>query len=291
MGGPDRPGNDRSGSDRRGAVTRVVAAVLAAVAVFVLADLGTAAAAESGISRQMRDRLDLPEDPAVRVHGLSFLAQAVTGRYEQVEVSMTRVPIGPLRTPEIRVQLHGVRAQLSDLVGSGPARFRAAAAEGVVRIGPMDVRRLVVAAGGPAAEVAHLTVEEVDANAIDTVIRAGGDPTLRGLDPRTTARFVAEMPVDGDDTRVAVLTSLLVSDGKLRIVPLDVREDDTQAPVPDGVRDSLMRAMAVELDPGTLPLGITPTQASVPEFNVLQISGAVRDLSIGEGAGSARSAR
>ena len=263
-------------------MTRVVIAVLAVAAVAGLADLGTGAAAESGISRAMRDRLDLPEDPSVRVQGFSFLAQAVTGRYGQVDVSMQRVPIGPLRTPEVRATLYGVRAPLSDLAGSGPARFRAAAADSAVRIGPMDVRRLVVAAGGPAAGVERLTVEEVNANAIDTVIRAGGDPTLRGLDPRTAARFVAEMPVGGDEARVAVLSALVVSDGKLRIVPLDVREYETDEPVPDAVRDSLMHAMAVELDPGTLPLGVTPTSASVPEYNVLEISGAVRDLSVGQ---------
>nr|WP_255426825.1 DUF2993 domain-containing protein [Pseudonocardia sp. C8] len=252
-----------------------------------MADLGTGAAAESGISRAMRERLDLPEDPAVRVHGFSFLAQAVTGRYGEVEVSMQRVPIGPLRTPEVRATLYGVRAPLSDLVGSGPARFRAAAAEGVVRIGPLDVRRLVVTAGGPAAGVERLTVEEVDANAIDTVVRAGGDPALRGLDPRTAARFVAEMPVGGADAQVAVLTALVVSDGRLRIVPLDVREHETDEPVPDAVRDSLRHAMAVELAPGTLPLGVTAISASVPEHNVLEIAGTVRDLDIGESTRSA----
>ncbi|OLM16130.1 MULTISPECIES: DUF2993 domain-containing protein [unclassified Pseudonocardia] len=273
--GPDR------GTDRRTTVHRVVAAVLAVVAVLVLADLGTAAAAESGISRQMRDRLGLPEDPAVQVQGISFLAQAVTGRYDRIDVSMQRVPIGPLQTPEVEVQMHGVRAPLSDLIGSGPSRFRAAAAEGIVRIGPMDVRRLVVAAGGPAAGVERLTAEEVEANDIDTVIREGADPTLRGLDPRNAARFVAEMPVDGEDAKVAVLSALVVSDGKLRIVPRDVREYETHEPVPAAVRDSLMSAMAVEVDPGRLPLGVTPTSVSVPEFNVLEISGAVRDLGVG----------
>jgi hypothetical protein len=274
---PDR------GAERRTTVHRVVAAVLAVAAVLVLADLGTAAAAESGISRQMRDRLGLPEDPAVQVQGFSFLAQAVTGRYGRIDVSMQRVPIGPLRTPEVQVQMHGVRAPLSDLVGSGPARFRAAAAEGIVRIGPMDVRRLVVAAGGPAAGIERLTAEEVEANDIDTVVREGADPTLRGLDPRTAARFVAEMPVDGADAKVAVLSALVVSDGKLRIVPRDVREYETHEPVPAAVRDSLLSALAVEVDPGRLPLGVTATSVSVPEFNVLEISGAVRDLSVGEG--------
>ncbi|MEV1292773.1 DUF2993 domain-containing protein [Pseudonocardia sp. NPDC049635] len=269
-------------------VRRALAAVLAAAAVLVLADLGTAAAAESGIARQMRDTLDLPEDPAVQVSGFAFLPQAVTGRYGRVEVAMERVPIGPLRTPEVRVTLHGVRAPLSALAGSGPAEFRAAAAEGTVRVSPNDVRRMVVAAGGPAAGVERLTVEQVDANAIDTAIRAGADPTLRGTDPRTAARFVAELEIEGSDARVGVLSALVVTDGVLRIVPRDVREVDTNEPVPDALRDSLLRALAVELDPGTLPLGVTPTTASVPEYNVLEISGAVRDLDIG-GAGAARS--
>ncbi|MEJ8282015.1 DUF2993 domain-containing protein [Pseudonocardia spirodelae] len=274
----------------RGPVRRVLAVVLAVAAVLVVADLATGAAVESGVSRQLRDRLDLPEDPRVRVHGFSVLAQAATGRYDHVEMTLQRVPIGPLRTPELRVQMYGVRADLTDLAGAGPARFRAAAAEGVVRIGPNDVRRMVVEHGGPAAGVTRLTVESVDANAIDTDVLAGADPTLRGLDPRTAARFVAEMPVDGAPARVGVLTSLVVTGGKLRVVPLDVRVADTQEPVPDAVRTSLLRALAVELDPGRLPLGVTATTASVPEFNVLEISGAMRDLSVGEGPSSSRSA-
>lgn len=279
----------RRAPDRRSTVRRAIAAVLAVAAVLVLADLGTAAAAESGISRQMRERLGLPEDPSVRVQGFSFLAQALTGHYDRIDVSMQRLPVGPLRTREIRVRMHGVRAPLSDLVGS-EARFRAAAAEGAVRISPMDVRRLVAAGGGPAAAVERLTVEKVDANAIATAILAGADPTLRGLDPRTAARFVAEMPVDGEQTRVAVLCALVVSGDGLRIVPHDVREHETHDPVPAPVRDSLMRAMALEVDPGTLPLGVTPTSVSVPEYNVLEISGAVRDLSVGSGEPASRSA-
>ncbi|MEQ3550937.1 DUF2993 domain-containing protein [Pseudonocardia nematodicida] len=269
---------------------RVLAAALAVVAVAVLVDLGTGAAAESSISRAMRDHMDLPEDPAVDVTGFSFLAQAVTGRYGTVEVSMDRMPIGPLRTPEVRAELYGVRAPLPDLLGPGPARFRAAAAEGSVRIRPADIRRMIDDDGGPAADVERLSVQEVDANTIETAVRAGGDPTLRNLDPRSAARFVAEMPVDGSDTEVAVLSALVVSDGVLRIVPRDVREQYTDEPVPDAVRESLTHALTVTLDPGTLPLDVTPTTATVPEYNILEISGAVRDLAVGESSPTARSA-
>lgn len=261
---------------------RVLVAVLVAVGALVLADFGFAAAAESAIARDMRTRLALPEDPATSIGGPSFLVQAATGRYSSVEVSMQRVPIGPLRTPEVQVQLHGVRASMTDLIG-GP-EFRAAAAEGLVRIGPADVRRLAAATGGPAAAVERLSMLQVDANDIDRAVLAGADPTLRNLDPRNAVRFVATLPVEGTDTEVAVLSALVVdADGTMRIVPRDVREFETDDAVPAVVRDSLLRAFALRLDPGTLPLGVTPTSVTVPEYNVLQISGAMRDLSVGEG--------
>lgn len=263
---------------------RVLAAVLVVAAVLVLADFGTGAAVESAIARQMRDRLDLPEDPATSVQGPSVLAQAVTGRYGSVEVSMERVPVGPLRTPEIGVTLYGVRASFGELFGGSSARFRAAAAESSVRIGPADVRRLAAATGGPAAGIERLTMLEVDANRISDTVLAGGDPTLRSLDPRNAVRFVATLPVEGSETDVAVLSAMVVDpDGTLRIVPRDVRGSGTDEPVPAAVRESLMRAFALRLDPGTLPLGVTPTSVTVPEYNVLEISGALRDLSIGEG--------
>ncbi|ANY06408.1 hypothetical protein AFB00_09005 [Pseudonocardia sp. HH130630-07] len=267
---------------------RSIAAVLAVGAVLVLADFGTAAAAEYGISRQMRDRLQLPEDPSVRVQGFSFIAQAVTGRYDQVDVSMQRVPIGSMRTPVIGVRMYGVRAPIADLVGSD-ARFRAAAARSSVQIGPLDVRRMVVARGGPAATVERLTVEQVEPDTIDEAVVAGGDPTLRGLDPRTAALFAAEMPVDGAETRVAVLSALVVSDGALRIVPRDVREYGTGEPVPATVREALTDALAIDLDPGPLPLGVPATTASVPGPDVLEISGSVRDLAVGDGEPSSGS--
>nr|WP_255497622.1 DUF2993 domain-containing protein [Pseudonocardia sp. SID8383] len=263
---------------------------MAVAAVLVAGDLATGAAVEAGVSRALRDRLDLPEDPRVQVHGFSVLAQAATGRYGHVEMTLQRVPVGPLRTPELQVQMYGLRGDLSDLAGPGPARFRAAAAEGIVQVSPNDIRRMVVDAGGPAAGVTRLSVEAVDANAIDSVIRAGGDPALRGLDPRNAARFVAEMPVDGADTQVAVLTVLLVDHGTMRIVPRDVRINGSDEPVPDAVRTSMLRALAVDIDPGPLPLGVTATSAGVPEYNVLQIAGSVRDLSVGGGPGTSRSA-
>lgn len=262
---------------------RVLAAVLAVAAVLVLADFGTAAAAEAGIARQMRDRLGLPEDPATFVDGPSFLVQAATSRYDSVRVSMERVPVGPLRTPELGVRLYGVRASLGDLV-DGSAQFRAAAAQASVRIGPADVRRLAAGSGGPAAGIERLTMLAVDANRLADLVLAGADPTLRAQDPRNTVRFVATMPVHGSSTDVAVLATMVVDpDGSLRIVPRDVRESGTDDPVPDAVRDSLLRAFALRIDPGTLPLGVTPTTATVPEYNVLEVSGAMRDLSVGEG--------
>ena len=83
---------------------RLIVAVVVLVGLLVVVDFSAAATAESTISRQMRDRLSLPEDPSVRINGVSFLAQAATGRYRSVDVSMERLPVGSLRSREVTVE-------------------------------------------------------------------------------------------------------------------------------------------------------------------------------------------
>jgi len=261
-------------------VRRLIVAVVVLVGVLVVLDFSAAATAESTISRQMRDRLSLPEDPSVRVNGVSFLAQAVTGRYRSVAVSMERLPVGSLRSREVTVELHGLRAPWSELSGSAPApRFRVTDARSVVSIGSGDVMRMV-----PGTKELSLAI--VDANAIDEIISDGGDPTLRGMDPRNATRITATTTVRGEPTRIEVLAALLVTnDGLIRIVPRDVRSDDVDLTATETA--ALAKAFSLVIDPGKLPFRVTPTTLSVDEDGKLELSGQVKDLVVGEGERSA----
>jgi hypothetical protein len=258
-------------------VRRLIVAVVVLVGLLVIADFSAAAAAESTISRQMRDRLSLPEDPSVRVNGVSFLAQAVTGRYRSVDVSMERLPVGSLRSREVTVKLHDLRAPWSELTGSAPApRFRATDARSVVTIGSGDVMRMVRGSK-------ELSLATVDANDIDEIVLDGGDPTLRGMDPRNVARITATMKVRGVEQPVEVLTALQVTgDGLIRLTPRDVRltsgEDLT-----DAETTALTKAFSLIIDPGRLPFRVTPTTLRVDSDGALELSGQVRDLVVGEG--------
>ncbi len=260
---------------------RLIVAVVVLVGLLVVVDFSAAATAESTISRQMRDRLSLPEDPSVRVNGVSFLAQAVTGRYRSVEVSMERLPVGSLRSREVTVKLHDLRAPWSELSGSVPApRFRVTDARSIVTIGSGDVMRMV-----PGAE--ELTLAIVDANAIDQLVVDGGDPTLRGMDPRNAALITTTTTVRGKRTGVEVLAALQVTtDGLIRITPRDVRSDDVELTAAETA--ALTRTFSLVIDPGKLPFRVTPTTLRVDEDGGLELSGQVKDLVVGEGERSSR---
>lgn len=255
---------------------RLIITVVVLVGLLVVADFAAAAAAESAVSRQMRERLALPEDPSVRINGVSFLAQAATGRYRSVDVSMERLQVGPLRDVEVKATLHDVRAPLRDLI-SGTPRFRITDAEGVVSVGAGDVLRMLPG-------VSKLVISGVDANAISEIVEAGGDPTLRNLDPRNAALLVATTTVGGQEQTINALVALQITgDGRIRITPRDLRPaDDGDEELPESVRTSLSKAFTIVLDPGTLPFKVTPT-ALRAEDGALEISGQVRELVIGEG--------
>lgn len=259
---------------------RLIVAVVVLVGLLVVLDFSAAATAESTISRQMRDRLSLPEDPSVRVNGVSFLTQAVTGRYRSVDVSMDRLPVGSLRSREVTVKLHDLRAPWSELSGSAPApRFRVTDARSVVTIGSGDVMRMV-----PGTK--ELTLATVDADAIDEIVRDDGDPTLRGMDPRNAGMITATTTVRGRSTKVEVLAALLVTtDGLIRIVPRDVRSDDVELSATETA--ALTKAFSLVIDPGKLPFRVTPTALRVDEDGRLELSGQVKDLVVGEGDRSA----
>lgn len=255
---------------------RLIIAVVVLVGVLVVADFAAAAAAESAVSRQMRERLALPEDPSVRINGISFLAQAATGRYRSVDVSMERLQVGPLRDVELKAKLHDVRAPLGDLI-SGTPRFRITDAEGIISIGASDVLRTLPG-------ITELVIADVDANAIAAIVEAGGDPTLRGLDPRNAGLLVATTTVGGKQQEINVLVALQITgDGRIRITPRDVRlADDNADELPASVRKALSRTFTVVLDPGELPFEVTPTAVRTEE-GTLEISGQVHNLVIGEG--------
>jgi len=269
-----RPVLPRAGSRTALRVRRTLAGVIVLVALLVGADYAAAALTESAVSRQMRTELSLVDDPSVRINGFPFLTQALAGRYRSVDVTADHVPVGPLRDVQVRTQLRDVTAPLSQLLG-GSRTVAVREAEGTVRIGAPDIERLLPG-------VDKLYIDGIDANGLQKAVDDGADRALLQLDPATAARLGGTVNVLGTQQQVNIIAELQLAAGQAQIVPRDIRLGDATTELPEPVRRVLNDQFTLRLNPGGLPLQVTPTRLRATNGG-LEISGLTGRLVFGAG--------
>jgi hypothetical protein len=253
---------------------RLVVALLVLVGLLVAADFGTAALAESAVSRQMRQQIGLADDPSVQINGFPFLTQAVSGRYSSVDVDATRLTVGQFREVELTAHLEDVTAPLSMLLGSGPKKVQVAQAEGTVKVDANDLERLVPG-------VTKIRVENVDTKALQQLVKEGGDASLADIDPDKAARIVGTVSLLGQPIEVAVLAVLDLSGGKAQIAPRDVRlSDGTPLPIPEAAQRAILAQFTQPLDAGNLPFQVKPETFQAQDGELV-ISGTASGLDLG----------
>lgn len=256
---------------------RLVIALLVLVGLLVAADFGSAALAESAVSRQMRQQIGLTDDPSVRINGFPFLTQALSGRYSSIDVDAQRITVGQFREVELTAHLSDVTAPLSMLLGSGPKNVQVAQAEGTVRVSANDLERLVPG-------VTKVRIESVDQKALTQLVQDGGDAALADIDPDKAARIVGTVSLLGRPIEIAVVAVLDLNGGKARIAPRDVRlSDGTPLPLPQVAQKAILAQFTQPLDTGSLPLKVKPTSFQAQDGDLV-ISGTASGLSLGGGA-------
>jgi len=264
-------------------VKRTVAAVVVLGAAAVGVDYGAAALTESVVARQMRSQLGLADDPSVRVNNFPFLTQAISGRYKSVDVTADHLAVGPLHDVQVRSQLRDVSAPLSQMLGAGPRTVTVREVEGTARIGAPDVERLISNSSGIAVDKVY--IDRIDADGLERAVdEDGADPALLKLDPANAVRLGGTVDVLGKEQQVAIIAELQLADGRAQITPRDVRLGDADAdPLPVALQRTLSRIFTLTLDPGSLPLQVTPTTLRATSGG-LEISGLTGRLVLGAGA-------
>jgi hypothetical protein len=173
-----------------------------------------------------------------------------------------------------------VQAPLGQLLGSGPRTVAVREAEGTVRILPNDLQRLMPA-------IDKMRIDTIDDEALEKAIEDGGDPSLREIDPDRAARLAGTATVLGQKLPISVIAVLELADGQIRIVPHDVRVgDDDAPPLPAPLQRQLRETFTLRIDPGSLPLEVTPTSLRARD-GALEISGITRNLVLGGGGQTA----
>lgn len=252
---------------------RLIIILLVLVGLAVAADFGSAALAESAVSRQMRGQLGLVDDPSVRINGFPFLTQAITGRYPSIDVDATRIPYGSFKELEITAQLHDVTAPLGMLLGSGQKTIEVASADGTVKIDAADLERLV-------PEASKVRIESVDKTTLQQAVKNGADASVGKLDPDHAARLVGTVSFFGKTAEIAEIATLELSKGKADIVPVDVRlSDGTGLPVPGSVQKQILNLFRIPLYDGDLPFSVAADTFRAQD-GTLQISGTAENLTL-----------
>jgi hypothetical protein len=256
---------------------RLIIALLVLVGLFVAVDFGSAALAESAVSRQMREQIGLVDDPSVRINGFPFLTQAVSGRYSSVDVTASRIHVGPLQQLDVAAQLRDVDAPLSMLLGSGPKTLAVREVEGTVRVPATDVERLLPG-------VKNLRIETLDEEALAQAVEDGGPASLTQIDPEQAVRLGGIVTVLGQQIDLWLVAVLRLVDGQVQIEPRYIHFVNEDLPaLPAAAQTSLKQLFTLRVDPGSLPLAVTPTDLkAVP--GALEISGTAENLTLGAGA-------
>ena len=123
---------------------------------------------ENYVARQVQALTGVLELPSVEVHGIFFLPQMLSGRYEHVEVGLEDLRSGPLRLERMTADLTGVHVSFGDLVGQNVVPIYIEASRERATLTFEDLNRYLDVTGrpvtveaGPAGEVVLTGVVQV----------------------------------------------------------------------------------------------------------------------------------
>lgn len=251
----------------------LVITVLVLGVLLVAADFALAAAGEYQIAQRMREKLQLDEDPSVRINGFPFILQAIRGDYRHVQIEASGVPIKDeqagvdLRDLDIKADLRHTRVELADLLAGNVSKATIDEVEGSVKIKALDLNRLA----NQVTPFDKLSIEPDNRVATPTPA-ADTDPKA----PKTTAaiKLSGQTNVAGKIVTLSAYGQIALVSGAIQINIDDIELDDASL---KQIIPQLRQALAIKIDPGSLPFGATPTEVAV-ESGAFTLKGKITDV-------------
>jgi LmeA-like phospholipid-binding len=118
----------------------LIALVVLAV-LFVAADRIGAAVAANQVSDRLAATYGLSEKPGVTITGFPFLTQAVSGDYQQIDISANQIEADGATLHDLTVRLTGVHAPISQVFGGSSGTVTADRATGSALVDFATVER------------------------------------------------------------------------------------------------------------------------------------------------------
>ncbi|KOV75477.1 DUF2993 domain-containing protein [Nocardia sp. NRRL S-836] len=252
----------------------LVIAVLVLGVLLVAADFALAAAAEYQIAQRMREKLQLKEDPSVRINGFPFVLQAIRGDYTRVEIDAYGVPIKDeqkdieLRDLDVEADLLHTRVELGDLLAGNVSKATIDQVDGKVRIKALDLNRLA----NQVTPFDKLSIEPD--NRVTTTAPTPATPATPKNKTTAAIKLSGQTNVAGKTITVSAYGQIALLDGAIQITVDDIELEDASL---KQLVPQLRNALAIKIDPGALPFGAKPTAVEV-ENGAFTLSGIVTDV-------------
>jgi hypothetical protein len=292
----DTPPRPAPRTRRSKAVRRLVISLIVVIGLLVVADFSAAAIFEYQVSKRARDQFDLADDPAVKVGGFSFLAQAISGEYGHVTIDAKGVPVeDTLRDLEVHIELRDVQAPLGELVSGSLKEVKVREVEGQVKVKASDVNRAISqnkdnnliksisnVTIDPVAEVDVLTDPDGRTDAEQEAAERAAEAEVE--DTTAGAKICATANIGGDETELCAYGVISLVEGAK--MTFDTKRLELSNSVlgttqlPPAFDAAIKQALHFTLDPGELPFTVTPTAVTV-EPGVLSVKGTASNVVLG----------
>jgi hypothetical protein len=245
-------------------VNKLVITFIVVVGLLVVADFGAKAVAEGQVSKQMRARLQLQEDPQVTINGFPFLYQAATGDFSDVQLQANAMTVGQLHDVGLTAALHDARVSPTEVLTGAAKQLQVDEVDGQVRLTATDV--------GQVSQIKDLSIKPAPPNALGNSASNGTSVQASpGTSPDPTsaaAELDGSVNIAGTDNKVQVIAELSVLGNQVKIQPRKLNLDNSafgSIPLPQSFEQSLLQQFAITLDSGMLPLKVTPTGVRVDQ--------------------------
>jgi hypothetical protein len=263
---------------RRSRTRPIVITLVILLGLLVGADFGAAAIAEYQVSKRAKAAFGLTDDPAVTVNGFPFLTQAIGGEYSHITVDARGVPIKDiLKDVEVHADLRGVQAPLSDLLAGRTDSIQVNELEGQLRVKEADFNRALQSnqLRVKTSDITNVTISPVSEKRVTAAPGTESDADDEKADQEalkletedTTAgvRVGATVDFAGQQTDIVVFAIVSLVDAKIQVTPKRIELGNSLGDnlLATPIQQQLLPLFAVNLDPGKLPVAITPTAVQV----------------------------
>ncbi|GGN84652.1 LmeA family phospholipid-binding protein [Nocardia rhizosphaerihabitans] len=271
---------------------KLIIGLLCLAGVAVVIDFGAAAYTEYHVSRQLRAGADLSADPEVTIKGFPFLAQAMSGRYDDVLVRARSMRPDIPGEIALEATLYGLHASASQLVDGTARAVQVDRVEAQMAIEPTELGRLF---GIPDLQVLGPPADKSDGTGGSggSGLTTAGAHVLKGTLPvAPNGRILGPGVVptsNATKVEVQVEADLLLDGDKIRIQATrfytdrtsttDTPASTTKTEILDVDRPAVLERFSRTIDTKELPFGIAPTEVEAKGGQII-VYGVGRSLTI-----------